>query len=263
MNNVHIIIVEWMGYPLFRKKVLGANNVKCGLGRILECMQKHDAGMEYTCSIVVNRNENQSGNIFVRHLEEFWPFNTLSNYSSRWNTEEKYEKLIRGYSFVNQLFFRENSGQDIGAYDFGYKYLNDQQFNGDVLLMNSSVSGPISDGWLLKYHDLFHKEPDTGLCGITMNADAGPHVQSFFLYTSMSVLNHVYPQGLPGGSALVDKGDLIHKGEIAISAGVLDAGYGIRCSAFPDFFYKAGREWAIPPFDVRYKKQYQELANVI
>jgi len=57
------------------------------------------------------------------------------------------------------------------------------------------------------------------------------HVQSWFLYSSMHVLDKVF------GESLIDeleklntKGELIMLGEIAISQAILKAGYSICCS---------------------------------
>ncbi len=124
----------------------------------------------------------------------------------------------------------------------------------------------------MKYQELFEREADTGFCGISLNSHNTmipsrpfvPHAQSFFLYTSMAVLEKVFQEGLVDTThdGDVDKVELIASGEIGMSQKVLAAGFGLRCSMFPDFFYKSGTEWTIPEGDLRFKKAYFKQANL-
>ena len=132
--------------------------------------------------------------------------------------------------------------------------------------MNSSLRGPHADDWLARYHALFHEQDDIGLCGITLNAmkvsdslPELPHVQSFFLYTSMRVLREVFPEGLYQG-ALSSKKEAVLRGEIAISQAILRHGYAIRCSAFPEFIYRPGKAWEIPMV-FGWRRELPELAE--
>ena len=266
MSKVHLVVVEWMGYPLKRKKILGENTVRCGLERILYNLARVDAGMDFDCTVVINRTDvipksNLPEIIAENRLVKMFSRNSVSTNDCR-----KYESLVEKYPFITDLLFRDNQGQDLGAYDFAYKLLRKNGYTGDILFINSSVSGPSQDRWLKKYRDLFYKEPDTGLCGITLNALCevfDPHVQSFFLFTNMRVLTEVFGAGLLEDLSIAEKWTLIQQGEVAISRKILNAGYGIRCSAFPDFYYKKGDQWTIPEIDVRYKKEYSDVANRI
>ncbi|WP_088890381.1 hypothetical protein [Leptolyngbya ohadii] len=267
-----------MGYPLFRKKAIGATQISCGLGNLLKNISRYDAGVDFECSVVINRFQNspqgrsqnpKANSLFtaIDRIPVLKPF--LLNYPQT-NSPEKYEQFIGQYPFVQQCFYRDNINQDIGAYDYFYAYLRQQKYSGQVVFINSSVRGPQEDGWLRKYKTLFEAEPDTGFCGISLNShyqapDARffflPHVQSFFIYTSMAVLEKVFPNGLLEGKNIVDKNELVEQGEVGISTRVLQAGLGIRSSSFPEFFYRAGQKWTIPEGDIRFQAAYAHRAN--
>ncbi len=60
------------------------------------------------------------------------------------------------------------------------------------------------------------------------------HLQSFFIYTSMPVLERVFPNGLCDPKAAHDqsKDALVTQGEIGLSQKVLAAGFGLRSASF-------------------------------
>lgn len=247
-DRMKIILVDWEGYPLRRKKKLGRYAIRCGLGRILENMSRFSAGVEYGVVLVINCTDGSKKGI--------------------------YERLLKKYEFIERLFFRDNLGQDIGAYNYGYGYLQSIGYQGDVVFMNSSVRGPRCDGWLSRYRDLFYKREHNGLCGISLNSHDtnimenppfAPHVQSFFIYTHMRVLQDVFKEGLCGSQVRTDgengKHLIIQQGEIGISRAVLDAGYSICCIAYEDFFYRKGASWDIPYGDLRTKREFRKFAN--
>jgi hypothetical protein len=267
MDPVKVVLVEWMGYPLFREKRLGPRSFRCGLGNLVRNIQRYDAGVAFECTVVVNQSPERYA--WVNHVPGLGRM--LLN-RPQTNSRLKYERFLRSYACVAQTVYRDNSLQDIGAYDYFYRQLKRDGHTGHVLFANSSVRGPHENGWLLKYKELFEREVDTGFCGISLNSQNTknpsrpflPHAQSFFLYTSMPVLERVFPDGLvattPDGN--VDRVGLIESGEIGMSQKVLAAGYGLRCSMFPDFFYKSGMEWTIPEGDLRFKKAYFDQANL-
>ncbi len=181
-----------------------------------------------------------------------------------------YADFTGRYSFIHSVHFRNNRGQDFGAYDFGYRLLQGQGYDGDVLFMNSSVSGPHGANWLAKYRDQFYRHENVGLCGISLNSHNtarepeafAPHVQSYFLFTNMRVLKHALGPRLFQANP-TEKLDVIEQGEIGISGRVLDAGYAITATTFPDFAYHRGGEWSIPYGDQRFSAYSSAPANTI
>jgi rhamnan synthesis protein F len=256
-----IVLVEWAAYPLERDKRVGAQVVKCGLGRTLEAFRRWPAGVPFELIVIINRADEPSppASRLCRawgKLQHAVGVSESQRIASRMRT---YARLRERYSFIEAVHIRDNQGQDVGAYDFGYQLLQAQGYRGDVLFMNSSVSGPHEENWLSKYRDQFRRHENVGLCGISMNShdtsrDAepfAPHVQSFFLYTNMRVLQHAVGPRLFQLDT-TDKEEVIAKGEIGISARVLDAGYRITSSNFPDFAYRRGDAWSIPYGDLRF-----------
>lgn len=260
MTKVAIVLVDWMGYPLERTKKVHHTRVRCGVGRILANLQRFRPGVEFYCNLIVNRG--QSG------YRPRWFDGLQFGQPDHHNTEQTYRDLQARYPFVNRVLFRDNEGMDIGAYDHGLNDLRVEGHGGDVVFMNSSIQGPSRHGWLAEYSALFHRDPGTGLCGITMNSRNTnlqpppfmPHVQSMFLYSKMAVLDNVFPSGL-SGTAESTKLQVILEGEIGISQRVVAAGYSLCCSSFPDFSYSEGTEWTIPEGDVRYNWRHRSIVN--
>lgn len=276
MEKINIILVDWIEYDLYRQKKIGENTICCGSGAILDNMAKYNAGLDYQVTLVITGILNPIHEYcldkyrVVRHI-----LNPQKSSSDRINfhsrQKDRYLQLTKKFPFVNALHFKDNIGQDLGAYNYGYQLLKKQNYQGDVVFMNSALEGPNEDDWLKKYSDQFHKHDDTGLCGITINPttknlvenDFSPHVQSFFLYSNMKTLLNVFPQDLPGYNIKNNRLSLILNGEIGISKAILDADYGITSLAFPDFFYKKGDLWSISCEEIRYKKEFKQFANRI
>lgn len=267
-----IVLVEWAAYPLARNKLVGKQRVRCGLGRTLENMARWPAGLPFEVLLVINRAEPDTqhkgwwGSARAR-LSQALRRDEARKVERRMDT---YAALPRRYPFVRHVHFRDNQGQDFGAYDFGYRQLQSEGYDGDVLFMNSSVAGPHCSKWLAKYRELFLRHPNVGLCGISLNSHDttqeegrfAPHVQSYFLYTNMQILKSAVGPRLFEVDAK-DKLDVIEHGEIGISARVLEAGYGITSSSFPEFAYRKGEPWSIPFGDLRYEPRYSVPANTM
>lgn len=292
-GRVKVVLVEWAEYPLYRNKVVDQHVVRCGLGRMLDGLKRYDPGLPIDVVVVINgaaRQEETSakpaspsasgGALSSSQLSSVqWPAGLRSKVEHLLRRERElrvarrvrtYATLPRKYPFIEAVHFRGNEGQDFGAYDFGYQLLRRQGHNGDVLFMNSSVSGPHEDGWLLKYRDQFRRHPNVGLCGIGMNSHDttegdgpfAPHVQSYFLYTNMNVLEHaIGPRLFEEGAR--DKVDVIRRGEIGVSERVLDAGYSITSTTFPEFAYRRGGTWSIPWGDLRFSRRHRIPVNTI
>src|SRR5688500_18122177 len=142
-ERIKIVLVEWAAYPLKREKVVGNQVVHCGLGRMLEAMNRWSAGVPMDVIVVINRADAPLAPEGVRarvrnRLERVLGIDPAREVEQRMRT---YARLPERYAFVKQVHFRNNRGQDFGAYDFGYRLLQSEGYDGDVLFMNSSVAG--------------------------------------------------------------------------------------------------------------------------
>ena len=275
---VRIVLNEWAGYPLEREKQLGSNTVLCGLGRLLNNLEKYDAKLDFTVILVINRVYGRARR-WIDKAREVIP--TLSLVLEACGVAKVdhahqqrmavYQTLMSRYPFVSEIIYRRNVGRDIGAYDCGYQYLKKRDYDGDVVFMNSSLTGPDRDGWLVDYASLYHSDASVGLVGISMNSHdtnrgsprLDPHVQSFFLYSSMDKLKDVFPDRLPGMRNRHERQDPITNGEIAISREMLRSGYGIACRVFGGDVFFAGNPWKWDEGDLRYSGKLARDANSI
>lgn len=237
MESLKIILVVKEGEPLHRTKLSSTLNFKihCGLGSLLDSL--HKFGCPGKIILVVNGSEK---------IED---------------------------PLIEQILFHDNNGLDIGAMARGYSFLDSTGYSGEVLFINTSVSGPNRRNWVDVYRSILRK-PGVGLCGISLCANIypegwpekgvpifQPHVQSFFMFTHTKILIQCFPQGLPCPSTQ-NKQKVIEEGEVSISQSILDAGYGICCRMFPDFIYHQGDPWSISEA-VQLDSQFQFDLNQI
>lgn len=242
--KVKIILVDFSDYPLHRKKRLFRYDIECGLGNLLENMTKFKAGVQFEVILVVNEKGQEKRVVY---------------------------NSLKKYSFIEKIFFRDNTAFDFGAYNKGYQYLREIAYDGDIVFMNSSTRGPYNDYWLLKYSHLFHRRKNIGLCGISLNSHTThlrnsvfrPHVQSFFMYTSMNVLMEIFNDSLPTPNSDSKKLDIITYCEIEFSTKMLDGNYGICSKLFENFVYYKGGKWRVPTGDLRGHLFYSQFANKI
>jgi len=118
--EVKIILSDFIRYPLAREKKILGRAIKCGIGRALRNMARLKAGLKFGVILVINSpgDEETKGK------------------------EGTYLSLRERYPFIERIIFRGNAGFDFGAYNEGYRYLKGAGYNGDVVFMNSSASGP-------------------------------------------------------------------------------------------------------------------------
>jgi len=259
MKEIKIIITDWDGYPLQRKKNVGGDIVDCGIENSIKNMSEMKCDRVLKVHLVINSSANK------------WKYKLFPSKRGELTSKEQYYLLKEKYPIIEKISFRNNVGMDIGAYDLGLKELMKSNYHGDVVFMNSSVAGPSKNHWLTTFQTIFNSRDCTGLVGVSLNShntnlkppEFKPHVQSFFLYSNTEVLYRVFSDGLPGAKVNDDKKRLIAEGEIGISTAILEAGYSISSSIFPTFNYKAGEDWTAPTGDIRFSKEYGHLANKI
>jgi len=164
--------------------------------------------------------------------------------------ENEYDYLQDEFKFIETIIYRSsNMGLDWGGYNEGVQYLKKQSYEGDLILMNSGCIGPTTNDWIDPYAKLFNSDDNVGLVGTTYCGYAicleeqpfSPHIQSYFLYSSMSIVTSILSDGLPG-LYTDEKSSVIEKAEIEFSQKVLKKGYCIKAK-LDNFHYSLGDPW--------------------
>ena len=222
MDSIKIILVDWSKNALQSERNMGFNWFfnKQGLINLLQNMKAKKA---YPIEIILVINDA--------------------------SLEHEYDYLTHSFEFIDQIIYRKsNTGLDWGAYNEAYQRLKLENFEGTIILMNSACLGPTHDDWLDVYLNLLNEDKNTGAVGASYNGFAGsksseflPHLQSYFLLTSMKILQSVFPNELPYKETEM-KRDIIYDGEIEFSTQILTSGYSIK-SPMNQFNYKYGDHW--------------------
>lgn len=204
-DKVKISVHEWGGYPLVREKNVNViPKFICGLKFQLERF---------------NNVKNVNTELYV----------TISDI-------DMYKDLAYVESKSKELLSVSNIGMDFSGYAAFYDKVKDDE-DSYVILSNSSVNSVQTD-FLEEYLDYMDKNLDVGILGISYSGkmrqtlirnNFKPHLQSFFLLTSISVLHEIVDanEGKFPGSDISHKLLLIREGEIKISQIALKLGYNL------------------------------------
>lgn len=221
---------EWGGYSLERHKTIKAGaTFKCGLKYQLDRFSNKD-----NVELVV----------------------TLSD-------SEKYADLSYVEERVRSVIAVDNRGMDFSGFSAIYDRYKDSP-NRYILLTNSSVNAS-QDVFLDGYIDYMNSNPDVGLLGVSyctkmiqtlVRDNFTPHIQSFFLLTTIDVLHEVVKHngGKFPGCGIDHKLLLIRKGEIRFSQLIQKLGYRIAVvnpqNGIP-YKFECYQKWKLPKGDVR------------
>jgi hypothetical protein len=246
-KEIKVCIHEWGGYNEERiKKVRDIKPFSCGL--------KHQ----------IKRFEDASNSLFVDltiTISDFQLFN--------YNFDKKYKILSVS-----------NTGMDFSGYNAFYQNIKNED-NKFVVLTNSSVNS-FQSTFLDRYIQYLENNPTVGLLGVSYNTSIrqsficnnfNPHLQSFFLLTTIDVLNEVvsFNKGFPGCN-ISNKRLLIRKGEVALSNIVMNLGYDLACVLENGDVFKFNKNcksdngrlsWEFPFGDYRYLVDKPNAINPI
>lgn len=202
-NKIYVEIHEWGGYQLKR--------IKC-VNRI----PKFECGLKYQ----LDRFNNYQGKYKV-------------NLTITMSDPELHNNINQIVHNCDNFIVTDNRGKDFSGYSTFYESIKNKN-NAYVILSNTSVSNYICP-FLEDYIDYMNENLDVGMMGISYNSrcyqslrykNFTPHLQSFFLLTTIDVLNEVvsFNKSFPG-SNIDNKLLLIREGEIKLSQIVLSLGY--------------------------------------
>lgn len=219
-NKLHVVVHEWGGYELIRSK-----SIKNGV--TFEC------GLEFQ----LNRFSNYKGNLDIDFTITISDFNMHSGIN---RIRKKCDNIIEV----------SNEGMDFSGYSTFYEKIKSNK-NAYVILSNSSVNSS-QDNFIDNYINYMQKNPDVGILGVSyctkivqsfVKNNFTPHLQSFFLLTTIDVLNEIVKSNnnkFPG-AGVSHKLLLIRNGEIKISQIAMKLGYNISVVLPTGDVYKFGK----------------------
>lgn len=233
-TTVYVCVHEWGGYPISRKKTL-------------------KDGKTFLCGLKAQLVRYEQGRK-----------NGLVNLTVTMSDCEKCKDLEYIKERTDSFIEVSNIGMDFSGYGAFYRIIQKHSNNAYVILSNSSVDSEKED-FLKGYINYMEKNLDVGILGISYSTkiyqtlisdNFNPHVQSFFLLTTIDVLKEVVKLngGHFPGENICDKRLLIREGEVGISKIVLSLGYNLAV-VYPGigkpFKFKNKSEWNKPFGDIR------------
>lgn len=237
-DKVYVEVHEWAGYPVSREKRLKNGKVfQCGLEFQLK---RFDMARQYS-------RHQIDLTVTVSGLNDY-PYDI--NY-----LKDK----------CNRVLNVSNIGLDFSGYSSFFNHIKDMP-NSYVILSNSSVNSSI-DIFLDDYIEYMESNPDVGMLGVSyctkmyqtlVRNNFTPHLQSFFLLTTIDVLEEVINanHGYFPGVNIKNKQLLIRNGEIKISQLIMKLGYNlavVRPDNGKPFKFPERALWNIPQGDIRQK----------
>jgi hypothetical protein len=241
-SEIYIQFHEWGGYKSIRQKRLKNS-------KIFFC------GVEY-------------------HLNRFNGYDTTLTISDVGLSDDI--KALR--KKVGAVIEVDNSGMDFSGYSAFYATIKNKP-NAYVILSNSSVNGA-QDDFIDSYLDYMQANRDVALLGVSYSTKCfqslvinnfSPHLQSFFYFTTLDVLNEIVKAN--GGSFPGEYVDhkllLIRNGEIKMSKIALKLGYSLAIvqedgSVFKFNSTTSYRDWTLPRGDYRdYVKNPNKINPIV
>lgn len=207
-HDILVCIHEWGGYKQKRRKsIKGINDFECGLKFQLERFNNQILDSKWSKMI----------NLTISDIDKF-----------------DYKCLLNNK--IDAIHGVDNMGMDFSGYSFFYELIKNRS-NSYVILTNSSVN-KIQTDFLQGYIDYMENNPDVGILGISASSkyyhtlrrwNFNPHLQSFFLLTTIDVLNKIVNSnnGIFPGKFELNKHLLIRNGEVMLSQLAIRIGFNL------------------------------------
>jgi hypothetical protein len=165
---------------------------------------------------------------FVKHsLRAMQPYSTTTFFIS--NSPVAENDIAELLSVCSQVLFNNNAGYDFFMWKLALQK-SDLSLYDEVILMNSSVYGPVSDIGTV-FTDMESLECD--FWGITECFQMQPHIQSYFLVFRRRVLeSQAFGHFWDGVLPYVNKSQVIQSYEVGLTQWLQESGFkpGVLCS---------------------------------
>lgn len=130
--------------------------------------------------------------------------------------------IARVGAVCRDVIVRENDGLDFGSWAAGFRK-HGGAIKGRLLLANDSVYGPIR-GLRAAFETLTAKPAD--FYGMVESMEITPHLQSWFVLLEPRVVRHgIFAQIMAQPFETMAKGQIIARGEVALSRRLMAAGF--------------------------------------
>lgn len=247
-DKVYVVVHEWAGYSASREKRLKNGTIfQCGLEYQLNRFSTARQYSQYQIDLTVTMSGLDDYPYDINYLKDK----------------------------CNRVLNVPNIGLDFSGYSSFFNHIKDMS-NSYVILSNSSVNSSI-DIFLDDYIGYMESNPDVGMLGVSyctkmyqtlVRNNFTPHLQSFFLLTTIDVLKKVVNanHGSFPGVNIENKQLLIRNGEIKISQLIMKLGYSlavIRPDNGKPFKFSEKGLWDIPKEDIRQKVDAPNRINCI
>jgi len=230
-NTLYVEIHEWGGYECKRiKRIKGIVEFEVGLDYQLNRFNSYKG--DYNIDIYIT-------------MSEMHKCNNLKSISEH----------------CNHLLEVSNIGMDFSGYSEFFKKIKDQP-NAYVILTNTSVNMD-SENCIDSMINYLENNPDVGMLGASsssryyhtlMRWNFNPHLQSFFLLTTIEVLKEAIDRngGEFPGIHETNKHLLIRNGEVKLSKLILDLGYNLAVVNEHGVFKFNNSSYPLPKGDYRH-----------
>ncbi|QNR83910.1 hypothetical protein H9N25_18565 [Pedobacter riviphilus] len=247
LNDIVIAgLHDWVGYEMTRKKVVNDIEFDCGLKYQLDRLAKYKGPKRIKMNITISGSAQDSYDKY-RDID----FQEVSNVGMD----------FQGYGQTVRKYFEHD--------------------NCYVLLMNSSIDSKHVD-FLDDYINFLEQNPTVGMIGISYSTkiyqtlirnNFTPHIQSFFLLTSLDVLKKVVENngGNFPGQNISYKRLLIRFGEVKLSRMISKMGYDLAIvteDGLPFIFPKSNslfetsyKKWKLPKGEYRFQTSHPNRIN--
>ncbi|REC49597.1 hypothetical protein [Chryseobacterium pennipullorum] len=218
-NKVYINIHEWGGYPLKRtKSVSSIPQFECGLEYQLQRFNSARKNIPLLINITISDIEKSPNIDYIK-------------------------------KDTDNIDSVDNGGMDFSGYSSFYEKIKNKE-NAYVILSNTSVNA-IQEDFLGSHIKYMEDHPEVGMLGVSyctkiiqtfVRNNFTPHLQSFYILTTIDVLREVVKLngGFPG-VGIDHKLLLIRKGEINLSTLVLKLNYNLAVVQENGEVYQFGR----------------------
>lgn len=172
-----------------------------------------------------------------------------------------------GWLSVLNIVWKGNVGRDFSSAQACLNLLANVIAEHDyILVRNRSSYGPLTGNWYQAYKQQYHKFPNTGLVGSTINLSGHPsmpnpknavHVQSYCCFSQWLHLKRLVDD-FPGIRCL-NRIDVIVQGEIALSRRIMENNLQISCLQWPNIVFNLSM---LDPSAVLRSDDYKTVNNI-